>query len=104
MAMLLIMILFGCGHLVHYFGDTYDPTTKVDVYYNAKEISRSYKTIGRMTKDVIPYDKNSKDKKEMVEAARRRGADGIIFSDLSIDSERKSSQVSVKAELIKYTE
>jgi tryptophan synthase alpha subunit len=52
-----------------------------------------------MTKDLI---QSEYDKKHMIELAKKKGADGIIFSDLAMDNERKSTSVIIKAELIKF--
>ncbi len=99
---ILLMAVFvsACRPLIYYIGDKYPASSSVDVYYDARQIKKEYKTIGRMTHSlVIPTER---DKRWMIEEAKRKGADGIIFSDLSIDQEHKSEQVTVKAELIKY--
>jgi hypothetical protein len=86
---------------VYYIGDSYSPTTDVQVFYDVKEITKEYKIIGRMTKEITL---NSKvEKNAMIREAKKHGADGIIFSDISMDQDKKhSDRVYVKAELIKY--
>jgi len=42
-----------------------------------------------------------REKKIMIAEAKKKGADGIIFNDLTVD-EGKSYNVSAKAELIKF--
>jgi hypothetical protein len=96
---LLSSLLLSCSPLIYYFGDDYPASSNVEVYYNAAEVKKAYKTIGHMTKEVI---RSESDKKYMIELAKKKGADGIIFSDLSLDNEKKSTLVSVKAELIRY--
>ena len=98
-----LFILSSCSPAIYYLGDSYPSSSSVDVFYNAKEIKKEYKTMGRMTKEVLSY-KAESDRKQMIETARKKGADGIIFSDLTLETDaRKSDQVTVKAELIKYT-
>ena len=92
-------LLLSCSPHIYYFGYAYPASSSVEVYYEAAQVKKQYKTIGRMTKDLIKADY---DKKHMIELAKKKGADGIIFSDLSLDNERKSSSVIIKAELIKY--
>ena len=98
---LLSSLLLSCSPLIYYFGDDYPASSNVEVYYNVAEVKKPYKTIGHMTKEVYSTGSGS-DKKYMIELAKKKGADGIIFSDLNMDSEKKSTTVSVKAELIRY--
>ncbi|MEJ7681446.1 MAG: hypothetical protein WKG06_27065 [Segetibacter sp.] len=42
-------------------------------------------------------------RKKMIEKAKQVGADGIIFSDLSVEKDNKQDdRIAVKAELIKF--
>lgn len=99
----LSIVLPGCGPTIHYLGDTNAPTASIDLYYDKKEVKREYKVMGRMTNDqFINYDVDIV-KKEMIKKAQQVGADGIIFSDLSIDNiDSQGDKLAVKAELIKY--
>src|SRR6476620_9737629 len=98
LSLLLIFTLISCAPLIHYVGDSFPPTSTVDVYYSVKDIQRDYTIMGRMTRELIQGDA---EKKEMIEEAKRKGAEGIIFYDLTMDA-GKSSLVSIKAELIRY--
>lgn len=106
---LLVGILFsvmlpGCGPTIHYLGDTHAPTSTLDLYYDAKEIKKEYRVIGRMTNDQFINYNVEYLKKQMIKKAKQVGADGIIFSDLSVINNRWSEgdKIAVKAELIKY--
>ena len=95
------ILLSSCSPVIYYLGDSYEPTSAVEIYYDASEVKKPYKTIGRMTKEVSLS--GDVEKKYMVREAKKRGADAIIFSDLNMTAERRQSQqVSVKAELIKF--
>ena len=98
LSLLLIFTLISCSPSIYYVGDRYPPTYIVDVYYSVKDIQRDYTIMGRMTRELF---QEEKEKKEMIEEAKRKGADGIIFYDLEMDA-GKSSVVSIKAELIRY--
>ncbi len=105
----LSVVLLGCWPTIHYLGDNLPPTTSVDLYYDAKAVKKEYKVIGRMTNDQFSGYNVQTIKKQMIKKAKKVGAEGIIFSDLSVESSRRvvnsSSQggeLAVKAELIKY--
>ena len=100
LSLLLIFSLVSCYPypLVNYVGDRYPATTTVDVYYAVKDIPREYTIMGRMTRELVHGDR---EKREMIDVAKRNGAEGIIFYDLETDA-GKSSVVSIKAELIRY--
>jgi hypothetical protein len=95
-----LFTIVSCSPLIYYVGDNYSQTSDVQVFYSAKEIKREYKVIGHMTKE-ISY-KSESDKKAMIKEAKKHGADGIIFSDINLNPDRKSDQATVKAELIKF--
>jgi len=100
LSLLLICALVSCYPypLVNYVGDRYAPTSNVDVYYAVKDVPHDYTIMGRMTRELVHGDR---EKKEMIEVAKRNGAEGIIFYDLETDA-GKTSVVSIKAELIRY--
>ena len=98
LSLVFIFALSSCSPLIHYVGDTYPATPTVDVYYSVRDVKREYKIMGRMTKELVQGDA---EKREMIQEAKRRGAEGIIFYDLEMDA-GKSSVVSIKAELIRY--
>jgi hypothetical protein len=103
LSLLLIFTFTSCYSLynyslVNYVGDRYPPTSTVDVYYAVKDIQREYTIIGRMTRELVYGDP---EKREMIEVAKRNGAEGIIFYDLETDA-GKSTLVSIKAEVFRY--
>ncbi|MDB5229694.1 MAG: hypothetical protein JWN76_499 [Chitinophagaceae bacterium] len=97
--LLLPFLYASCSPLIYYVGDTFPPTSSIDVYYDTRDVPRNYKTIGHMTKELY-FSKS--ERKQFIKEAKGKGADGIIFSDLYPESDRKSDHVFVKAELIKY--
>ncbi len=84
-------------------GDNLSPTSTVDLYYDAYEVKKEYKVIGRMTNDRFSAYNVEMIKKQMIKKAKKVGADGIIFSDLSIENNlTEGNEIAIKAELIKY--
>ncbi len=105
-AVILVLVnflLISCGPSIYYLGDSFQPSDAVEIFYDAKEIKKEYKIVGRMTNDKIAHYEPELIKAEMVKKAKQVGADAIIFSDLSIDNtEQQGDRLAIKAELIKY--
>jgi len=98
------LFLLSCsGPTIHYLGDSYPAAASVEVYYDAKEVKKEYKVMGRMTNDKFMEYDIELIKTKMIEKAKLVGADAVIFYDLSAeDIERVGDGISVKAQLIKY--
>ena len=101
---LFCLVLLSCsGPTIHYLGESYGPSASVEVYYDAKEVKKEYKVMGRMTNDKFMEYDIELIKKKMIEKAKLVGADAVIFYDLSAEEiERVGDGISVKAQLIKY--
>ena len=81
--LILSMILFvsACGSDVDvdYLGDSYPPTSHVDVYFSEDDITEGYLVMGHATVDGGDAEELQE---KLIEKARERGADGIIFEGL----------------------
>ena len=116
--LILSMILFvtACGSDVDYLGDSYPPTSHVDVYFSEDDVTEGYLVMGRATVDGGDA---AELKEELIEKARESGADGIIFEefdrvktgeqtivndigDVEIVNTDTKSVLQVKAIFIKY--
>ncbi|MXV75876.1 hypothetical protein F4Z99_16580 [Candidatus Poribacteria bacterium] len=118
--LILSMILFltACGSDidVDYLGDSYPPTSHVDVYFSEDGITEGYLVIGHATADGGDTEALQE---TLIEKARESGADGIIFEgfdrvetgeqtivndigDTSIVNTKTKSVLQVKAIFIKY--
>ncbi len=94
-----LILVSSCHPRLYYLGDTYSPTTQVDVYYSPNDIALEYKVIGQLTGEnqgVVDLDEI---KIAMIEETKQRGADGILF--VVVDS--YDNDYVVKADLIRYT-
>ena len=78
--LILSMILFvtACGSDVDYLGDSYPPTSHVDVYFSEADIIEDYVVMGHATAE---GDEAEALKEKLTEKARERGADGIVFEE-----------------------
>lgn len=119
--LILLMILFltACGGDdvdVNYLGDSYTPTSHVDVYFSEDDVTEGYLVMGHATAD---SDDTEALQETLIEKARESGADGIIFEgfdrvetgeqsivsdigDTSIVSTDTTSVLEVKATFIKF--
>ena len=79
---ILWMMLFvsACGGDVDvdYLGDSYPPTSHVDVYFSEDDITEDYRVMGRATAN---GDDTEGLKESLIEKALEGGADGIIFEE-----------------------
>ena len=83
-AVSIAVLVAGCTS-VDYVGKTYAPTSNVDVYMSADDVSRPYEVMGeaRAQVDAIPFAKPGQQLQEkLVAEARAKGADGIILGQL----------------------
>ena len=118
--LMLSMLLFvtACGDDidVDYLGDSYTPTSHVDVYFSEEDVTEGYLVIGHATTDGGDTEALQE---TLIEKARDNGADGIIFEgfdrvetgeqtivndigDTSIVNTYTTSALEVKAIFIKY--
>ena len=119
--LILSMILFltACGDDIDidYLGDSYTPTSHVDVYFSEEDVTEGYLVIGHATADGGDTEALQE---TLIEKARDNGADGIIFEgfdrvetgeqtivndigDTSIVNTYTTSALEVKAIFIKYS-
>lgn len=84
---------------VYYLGDSYRPTSQLDVFYDALDVEDDFRSMGTMTSAPTSFLDFEPVKESMIQRAKAEGADGIVFNqiDLTPDCER-----TVKATLIKY--
>lgn len=99
--LLCTFILSSCGITIDYLGDTLPATNSVDVFYDAKDVKKTYKVIGHLS---VPtgIDENQA-KSKIIEKSKAVGADGIIIHSRDYTG-GKDSEPLYKADAIKYSE
>ncbi|WP_183567962.1 hypothetical protein [Mucilaginibacter sp. SP1R1] len=93
------LFLASCGTIApDYLGDKYDPTTKTDVYYDAKDVKQSFKVIGHLS--MVYYNAYDSDyyKNKMTDKAKSIGADAVII----LQNDGHESKEMVRADAVKY--
>lgn len=73
--------LTGCA-TTDYVGETYAPTQHVDVFFNASEVGRSYKTMGTAKTEGTQYLTFEVIEQQLVKDAMAKGADAIIIEGM----------------------
>jgi hypothetical protein len=85
---ILTAVLLGMVFLVSacvtadYVGETYAPTTSVDMYYNAQDITRPHRTMGQLTLDSDDIVSTEKLQQKLREEAMSRGADAVLYTGM----------------------
>lgn len=76
------MILFavGCAS-VNYTGQSFEPTTTVDLYFSKEDIEKEYTVIGHALGSSF-FRSNDTIQKELLEEAKRKGADAVVITGL----------------------
>lgn len=81
MCAFLVALLSGCVN-TDYTGETYPPTSQVDVYYSIDDVERSYVVMGKITATAMDgWDSNAM-VEELKNQALAKGADGLVIMDV----------------------
>lgn len=90
------LLLTSC-FTVTYFGDKLTPTTTVDIYYSAHDVTKAYKVIGHLN---YPNKGQEEVKARLTGYAKTIGADAIIITGTSATKDDQSAVVN--ADALKY--
>lgn len=103
LTLVILLSFVACSPKFNYLGDSYDENKgKVDVYYDIGDIERDFKVMGILTADnQMSLNKSTDNVKNlMIDKARVKGADAILF--INIYSTGDSDNTLVESKLIKY--
>jgi hypothetical protein len=71
----------GCAHL-DYMGESYPPTSRVDVYFTEENVTRPYTAIGEVIVTGDQLVSSDKMQRKIRDEAMKRGADAVILQSL----------------------
>jgi hypothetical protein len=77
--LLLGMLVFNRAHAQKYFGKTYPSTQVVDEYYDIADVTKGHTVMGKTELDK-GFRSLEKTQAKIIELARKKGADGVIFT------------------------
>lgn len=72
----------GCA-TVDYVGESYQPTSHVDVFFAEKDVPKEYQVIGQVLASGDEYVSASALNTKLMARAREKGADGVIILEVS---------------------
>ena len=70
----------GCA-TVNYVGESFEPTTTVDVYFSKESIEKEYTVIGHAIGS-SSFGSNDTIQKKLIEEAKRKGADAVLITGI----------------------
>ena len=72
---------YACSPTINYLGKSYSPTTKIDLYFDERDITRDYEVMGNMRNAGYEIDMDDLEsiKEAMIKKAREEGGDAILF-------------------------
>ena len=79
-----LIFLYGCISPPRYIGRTYAPTSNVDIYYSPHDVKKEYEVIGKVSNTGATL---KKIQNGILEEAKKRGADGIIYLNIQSSSD-----------------
>ncbi len=94
------LLLSSCASIT-YLGDTLPPTTSVDIYYSAHDVTKQYKVIGHLTclNGGVDYVKA-----HLSAYAKKIGADAIVITGSTVNAAGANSSDVANADALKYNQ
>jgi hypothetical protein len=93
--LMLILGMVGCAS-TEYVGETYTPTTSVDVFMNENDVQKPYKVMGKAETEATEYMSFEDMQEQLKVDAMSKGADGIIITGMKTISVGSSSYTTGK--------
>lgn len=90
--------------MVHYFGNEYPATDKIEVFFDINDVEEPFKVIGQFThENSTLFHGPNQIKTAMIKKAKEKGADGIIFEEVFVGRDFDNNErLYVKAKAIQY--
>lgn len=77
-----LIVFSSCGPSVQYVGKSLPQTSNVDVFFSPADVKKPYDIIGKVDGKAWPLTNFDKIQDKITEEAKKRGADGIIFTGM----------------------
>ena len=78
--MLATLFAVGCA-TVNYVGESFEPTTTVDLYFAKESIEKEYTVIGHALGSTV-FGSNDTIQNELIKEAKRKGADAVLITGI----------------------
>jgi hypothetical protein len=83
-SLVLIVLLTSCSDRIIYYGRAYPATSNVDLYFRESDVPEAHEIMGKATLEVSAKKNSDKVQAKLLERARKKGADALIFDDISL--------------------
>ncbi len=93
----LLLLVVSCA-TTDYVGESYTPTTHVDIYFDAADVNRPFKTMGTAQTEGTEYLSFEAIQQQLVQDAMAKGADGIIIDGMDTIKVGESRSTSGKSD------
>ncbi|HYG18761.1 MAG TPA: hypothetical protein VD816_07525 [Ohtaekwangia sp.] len=78
------LILASCSDRIIYYGRSYPQTTNVDLYFRESDVNEPHEIMGKATLEVSARKNSDKVQAKLLDRAKRKGADALIFDDIAL--------------------
>ena len=95
-----LTLLISSCRTVSYMGDKLPPTSKLDVYYDTKDVKKNYKVIGHIYASTLI--RAEKSREAILTKAKSAGADAVIIPKITTNTNGKTTESYQEADAIKY--
>ena len=95
----------SCSFLVnpvHYLGNDLPPTDHVDIFFNFGDVEKDFTVIGKLSNDAGATISIERVKEKMIEKAREKGGDAIVFLNLDVETYDANRRIAIAAEVLRY--
>jgi hypothetical protein len=104
-----LFIFFSSCAEVNYIGQTYEPTTEVEIFFDEKLIEYEYTIIGHAIGSGAWGISNEKIQDKLIQTARKKGAHAIIITgvgkdNISTGDNTSTDETQINATFIRYDE
>ena len=101
---LVTLFAVGCA-TVNYVGESFDPTTTVDLYFSKESIEKEYTVIGHALGSSF-FRSSNEIQKKLLEEAKRKGADAVLITGIgkahATVGESSIDEDQINASFLKY--
>ena len=77
----LLIVLTSCASNISYIGNSFHPTSKIDVFVDESAIHKNYEIVGKGYVRNIAVAKPERIQTHAINKAREKGADAILLKD-----------------------
>lgn len=76
-----LIVAVSCAH-VDYVGKSYEPTTRVDLFFTEEEVTQPYELMGKVIATGGDGVSTEKMQDEIMKKAQKKGADAVVITGL----------------------